>query len=91
MEKQWVWVVEKIEEYDGAVDTKIKIFKNKEDAIKQKEEWKEKDYFFINDVKSDIDNECYDSRIDDDELYFYAYDSFNFDSLTIDIREMEVL
>lgn len=90
MEK--VWVIEKVSEFSGSVDSEVKVFRHKEDAIKQKEKWKEEDSQFIDDIQEDINiNENCGSTIEDEELYFYAYDGFNFESVLFNITEMEVL
>lgn len=86
-----IWVVEKIDEWDGQVDTQTALFDSKEKAIKQMEQWKDDDWQFINDVKEIIKDGNEDSNIIEDELYFYCYDGLNFDAKTIAITEMEVL
>ena len=86
-----VWVVEKIDEWDGQVDTQTALYDSKEKAIKQMEQWKEDDFKFIDDVREIIKDGNLDSHIDEEELYFYCYDGLNFDAKTISIHEMEVL
>lgn len=86
-----VWVVEKIDEWDGQVDTQTALFDSKEKAIKQMEQWKDDDWQFINDVKEIIKDGNLDCELFDEELYFYCYDGYNFDAKTITIKEMEVL
>ena len=86
-----VWVVEKIDEWDGQVDTQTALYDSKEKAIKQMEQWKDDDYKFIEDVKELIKDGNEDCLFDEKELSFYCYDGLNFDSKTIIITEMEVL
>lgn len=86
-----VWVVEKIDEWDGQVDTQTALFDSKEKAVRQMNQWKDDDYQFIGDVREIIKDGNEDSNIIDEELYFYCYDSLNFDAKTISITEMEVL
>ena len=91
MEK--VYVLEEIWEYDGQVETKVKLFSTFEKA--QEEFNKLKVNNFVEDIQRDIDNGNEDSHIDEDkkneELYFYAYDSFNFEALTITVDVKEIL
>ena len=86
-----VWVVEKIDEWDGQVDTQTALYDSKEKAIKQMEQWKEDDHQFINDVKELIKDGSIDCEFDEEELYFYCYNGYRFDSKTITIHETEVL
>lgn len=86
-----VWVVEKIDEWDGQVDTKVEIFDSKEKAIKCMQDWKDNDHHFICDVQSVMSSGNKDSYIIDEETYFYCYDALNFDALTITITEKEIL
>ena len=86
-----VWVVEKIDEWDGQVDTQTALYDSKEKAIKQMEQWKEDDHQFINDVRELIEDGNADCEFDEEELYFYCYDGLNFDAKTITIHETEVL
>ena len=86
-----VWVVEKIDEWDGQVDTQTALFDSKEKAIRQMNQWKKDDHQFINDVIEIIADGNTDSDIIDEELYFYCYDGLNFDAKTITIHETEVL
>lgn len=86
-----VWVVEKIDEWDGQVDTKVALFDSKEKAIKCMGNWKDDDHHFICDVESIIADGNEDSYITDEETYFYCYDAINYDALTITIKEMDIL
>ena len=86
-----VYVVEQIWEYDGQVDTKIEVFSNLDKAKEQKQKWIDDARHFIEDIQSYIDNGNIDSHIDNEEKYFYAYDSLNFEALTIVIEEKEIL
>ena len=86
-----VWVVEKIDEWDGQVDTQTALYDSKEKAIKCMEQWKADDSNFIDDVREIIKDGNMDSHIDEEELYFYCYDGLNFDAKTIIITEKEVM
>ena len=81
-----VWVVEKMDEWDGQVDTQIALYDSKEKAIKCMEQWKEDDWQFINDVKEIIKDGNEDCTIIEEEKYFYC-----FDAKTITMTQMEVL
>ncbi len=85
-----VYVVEMVDEYDGQVDTKVRVFGTLEKAKQYKQEIIDGANHFVKDIQTDIDNGSLDSTIENEEMYFYAYDSFNFDALTITIKEMEV-
>ena len=86
-----VWVVEKIDEWDGQVDTQTALYDSKEKAIKCMEKWKEDDWQFINDVKEIIKDGNEDCIITEEKTYFYCYDAINFDAKTINVYETEVL
>ena len=86
-----VWVVEKIDEWSGQVDTQTALFDSKEKAIKQMEQWKDDDFKFIDDIKELIKDGNEDCNIIEDETSFYCYDGINFDSKTITVYETEVL
>jgi len=85
-----VYVVEEITEGDGQVDTRYEVFNSLNKAKKCVEDWKFENKHFIEDIQRDIDNGNLDSRIEDEEMYYYAYDSFNFEALTISIEEKEI-
>lgn len=80
-----VYVAHLIDEWDGQVETKTKVFSTIEKAREQKQKWIDLDKEFIDDVKDFDDNEFFD-----EPNYFYAYDSGNFDAKTIEIFETEV-
>lgn len=86
-----VWVVEKIDEWSGQVDTQTALFDSKEKAIKQMEQWKEDDWQFINDIRELIKDGNEDCTIIETEKSFYCYDGINFDGKTINVYETEVL
>lgn len=86
-----IWVVEKIDEWDGQVDTQTALYDSKEKAIKCMQQWKEDDWQFINDVKEIIKDGNEDCTVTEEETYFYCYDAINFDAKTITITEQEVL
>ena len=86
-----VWVVEKIDEWSGKVDTQIALYDSKEKAIKQMEQWKDDDFKFIDDVRELIKDGNEDCTVIETETSFYCYDSINFDGKTINVYETEVL
>ena len=86
-----VWVVEKIDEWSGIVDTQTALFDSKEKAIKQMEQWKADDSKFIDDIKEIIKDGNEDCTIIETEKSFYCYDAINFNGKTINVYETEVL
>ena len=85
-----VYVVELLFEYDGQVDTEYEIFDSLDKAKQCMDDWKFAYKHFIEDIQTDIDNGSEDCVIENKENYFYAYDSFNFETLTINIKEKEI-
>ena len=85
-----VFVVEKIDEYDGQVNTDFKVFDTLKKAQTQKMVWLEEEQNFIDDIESFIKDGNKDCILESEKNYFYAYDSYNFDALTITINEIEV-
>lgn len=85
-----VYVVELLFEYDGQVDTEYEIFDSLDKAKQCMDDWKFDYKHFIEDIQTDIDNGSEDCVIENKENYFYAYDSFNFETLTINIKEKEI-
>ena len=86
-----VWTVQEIENWNGQVSTKLKLFKNKETALECMKVWKELHDGFIRDVEEAVKSEDSDFVIMEREDYFYCYDGINFDSYEIIIDNMEVL
>ena len=85
-----VYVVEEIAEGERQIDTRYEVFDSLDKAKKCVEDWKFENKHFIEDIQVDIDHGNLDSHIDEKEMYYYAYDSFNFMALTISIEEKEI-
>lgn len=78
-----VYVVEKITEIDGTIDTNVRVFTTLENAIKCKEDMQNNN--FVEDVKKSIDDGNVDNFIHDGNNYFCCYDAYTFEELTITI------
>lgn len=90
MENKKVYVVHMQDKWDGDTECQIKVFDTIEKARQQKQKWIDEDCHFIDDIMSTIENGNEDSRIENEEDYFYAYDGLNFDSKFIEIIEREI-
>lgn len=84
-----IHIVEEIYEFDGQVDTRCEAFDTLEKAKECKENWSDNN--FVDDIKRDIEYGKLDSHIENDDTYFYAYDSINFEAQTITIYEKDLL
>ena len=89
MEK--IFIVEEIFESDDGLNVKSRVCSSYQKAKNLVEEIKDNYKHLIEDIKKDIEDDCYDSEITDIQDYFYAYDGCNFKTLIITIEESEVL
>lgn len=85
-----IWVVEKIDEWDGQVNTSVELFISYDEAREYMESELEAEHCFIDDVKDAIRCGNEDCSIIDEETFFYCYDALNFNAITITLKEMEV-
>lgn len=90
MKGKKIWVLEKLDEYDGQANTNIKLFETREKAEEGMNEMIRNEKPFIDEVREMLSDGNMDCQIQKTNTYMYVYDGINFNALTISIREVEV-